>query len=89
MNWSIDKVNCTKYFNMFLNHVNLLEDTLMLKLIYLTSNRIWFKKKKGIESSHSALKLNLAKLKSKLDKKRYRQIKDCSCWLKQTKQCGK
>ena len=72
---------------MFLNHVNLLEDTLMLKLIYLTSNKSWLKK--GIESSHSALKLNLAKLKYKLDKKRYRQIKDCSCWFKQTKQCGK
>ena len=41
----------------------------MLKLIYLTSNKNWFFKK-GIESSHSALKLNLAKLKSKLDKKK-------------------
>ena len=54
---------------MFLNHVNLLEDTLMLKLIYLTSNKNWFKKK-GIETSHSVLKWNLAKLKSKLDEKK-------------------
>ena len=34
-----DKKDCVKWVNAFLNHMNLLEETLMLKLIYLNTQQ--------------------------------------------------
>ena len=56
------KKDCIKWVNTFLNHMNFLEETLMLKLIYLnTQQKQILKKLTEIDTSNLALTSNLAK----------------------------
>ena len=57
-----------KWVNTPRNHINLLDKTLMSKLIVWLCNKSRFKKATGVDTSSIAAKSDLASLKAKVDK---------------------
>ena len=69
--------------------MNFLEETLMLKLIYLImQQKQILKKATGVDTSKLAAKSDLTSLKDELDKTGEDKLKT-SCWFKEAKQCSK
>ena len=56
-----------KWFNTFLSHLEVLEEILMLKLIFATMQQNWSKKITHVDNSSFALKTNVASLKTEVD----------------------